>query len=428
MAIPSQNPAVESFPIFLTAIGFDSKQTFFLFLIAVTSAAIYLATQIIQSKNEDALLPTSKHEIFFLTLVVFSISLLLCRNVVLVMKQDTSPFDTSLIVSLALAVLVGSSLLIQSRFVVAVSSIIVLLSAVFRFRGAQRDWANPVEAWVKEFIPYSGGDPQVLATGVITFCLVGITTLFFVNKYNRKRKVNVAAGRNIGIDTNSLEKLAYLISACVGIIFTMLATGVSLPTVSLFTGLLAAGIGFAAKDILSNIAAGILLIWDGSFKVDDVISIDGGGYGWIDKLTLRHAVIKDRNDVSILVPYSTFLSSTIQNWTHDNRNEVRLKIDIGIAYETKSIAKVRNILIESALKVPRVLPSKPPKVNIIAAGDSAIHLQLRFWINDPKEGIRNVMSSVLEHMISDLKVANIEIPFNTLDVNLALKQPSKMEK
>ena len=169
--------------------------------------------------------------------------------------------------------------------------------------------------------------------------------------------------------------------------------------------------------MIMNIAAGVILIWDGSFKKNDVISIDGGGYGWIEKLTLRHAVIKDRNDVSTLVPYRSLIERRIQNWSHD-RNMVRLKIDIGIAYESDdTIAK--EAILRAAMKAnPRVLKEPPPKVMTMDAGDSAIRMQLRFWIADPKGGIRNVMSDILEMMIKELKASGVSIPFNTIDVHL----------
>jgi len=224
-------------------------------------------------------------------------------------------------------------------------------------------------------------------------------------------------GNNDGIDPAALEKLSLILSLIAALLITMFISGVSIPTITVATGVLAAGIAFAAKDILSNIAAGVMLIWDGTFKVNDVISIDGGGYGWIDRLTLRHAVVKDRNDVNILIPYTKLAGSTIQNWTHDS-DTVRLKIDIGVDYGC-TLEDAKNCMLRAAVTADkRVLQDPGPKVTVIAAGDSSINLQLRFWINDPKNGIRNVMSSVLEAMIGELKENSINIPFNTIDVNL----------
>ena len=84
----------------------------------------------------------------------------------------------------------------------------------------------------------------------------------------------------------------------------------------------------------------------------------------------------------------------------------------------EDIDAARHALILAAKKPARVLTTPGPRVNIMAAGSSAIQLQLRFWIGDPKNGIRNVMSEVLEEIIHNLKIANVNIPFDTLDINI----------
>lgn len=354
---------------------------------------------------------------YVVALVALVVALLVSKHITHLMGASERLFDLSLIFTFTLLVMSTTILADFSLRSGMVLSLVVILVSILRFANESSEWFVGVRAWFVEYFPYEV-EPKKLATGVLVFLLVSSTSYYFVRSFNERQKARVLDNRSVGIDPAAIQKLSFVFALIAGLLLSMIATGVSVPTITVVTGVLAAGIGFAAKDILSNIAAGVVLIWDGTFKVDDVISIDGGGYGWIDSFTLRHAVIKDRNDMSILIPYTKLIGSTIQNWTH-NKNTVRLKIDIGVDYETADLNRAKEALLNAArTSDERVLDEPAPRVTVIAAGESAIHLQLRFWISDPKEGIRNVMSNVLEGMISELNKAEIRIPFNTMDVNL----------
>lgn len=350
-------------------------------------------------------------------LLVLTLSLLVARHLLVQIGQIHTPFDWATVICLVVISLLASLTSTGSLMFTMVCVLIVLLAGLVRFGDHTSAWYLRVDSWfTSDNFPYDVS-ASVLATGILVFTISSLFALHTMKVSNERRKNAVLSGDNYGIDPVAIEKLAAIASVIFGFLLAMAATGVSIPTITLATGLLAAGVGFAAKDVLSNIAAGVVLLWDGSFKVDDVISIEGGGYGWIDKLTLRHAVIKDRNDVSILVPYSKLIGNTIQNWTHGT-DTVRLKIDIGIDYDA-DVAKAKEVLTRAArTSNERVLEDPAIKVTVIAAGASAIQLQVRFWIDDPKEGIRNVMSDVLQSMIRELKAANIRIPYDTMDVNL----------
>ena len=89
--------------------------------------------------------------------------------------------------------------------------------------------------------------------------------------------------------------------------------------------------GSFAGLLLSNYVAGMLLLWDKSVKLDDVISIGNSRTGEVKDITMRYMIIEDRNDVQFLVPHTQLINSTFENWTRTSR-KVRLKLDIGVAY------------------------------------------------------------------------------------------------
>ena len=54
-----------------------------------------------------------------------------------------------------------------------------------------------------------------------------------------------------------------------------------------------------------------------------------------------------------------------------------------------------ELAVEAALETPRVLDDPAPVCRLKGFGDSSANLELRIWIDDPKNGIINVRSDVL---------------------------------
>lgn len=59
-----------------------------------------------------------------------------------------------------------------------------------------------------------------------------------------------------------------------------------------------------------------------------------------------------------------------------------------------------------------------PICNLMVIGHSSIEFDLRFWINDPEEGLTNVRSDVLMGIWQGLRDANIEVPFPQQDLHI----------
>ncbi|MFP6880466.1 MAG: hypothetical protein VCA34_05930, partial [Roseibacillus sp.] len=73
----------------------------------------------------------------------------------------------------------------------------------------------------------------------------------------------------------------------------------------------------------------------------------------------------------------------------------------------------------------RVLESPEPKCILIGFGDSAIDLQLRFWIRDAHNGVSNIKSAVLLGVWDRFQEAGIEIPFPQVDLHVKSGQVDK---
>jgi small-conductance mechanosensitive channel len=65
---------------------------------------------------------------------------------------------------------------------------------------------------------------------------------------------------------------------------------------------------------------------------------------------------------------------------------------------------------------------------MIGFGDNSIDLELRFWIDDPSNGVGNVRSEVMLAVWDRFKDAKIDIPFPQRDVHISGFSPSMLSE
>ena len=191
--------------------------------------------------------------------------------------------------------------------------------------------------------------------------------------------------------------------------------GVDLTALAVFGGALGVGIGFGLQKVSSNLLSGIILLSDRSIKPGDVVQI-GEVYGWISSLKSRYVSVVTRDGHEYLIPNEDLITQQVINWSYSDKR-IRLKVPFGVAYKSNP-HKVKALVIEAMKDVPRVLKTPPPMCLMTGFGDSSIDMELRFWIEDPKNGTANIQSDALFRIWDTLKENGIEIPFPQRDVHL----------
>ena len=181
------------------------------------------------------------------------------------------------------------------------------------------------------------------------------------------------------------------------------------------TGLLAGGaalsiiLGFAAKDTVANLFSGFFIMADAPYKPGDYINLDGGERGYVKTIGLRSTRIMTRDDIEITLPNSLIANSKIINESGGPKENVRVRIDISVAYGS-DIDKVRSLLTEISKASESVCKDPIPRVRFRSFGDSGLIFQLHLWIEKPEDRGRivdEINSAIYKCFIDE----NIEIPF-----------------
>ena len=211
------------------------------------------------------------------------------------------------------------------------------------------------------------------------------------------------------------SKLLKIVLITIAIVVALSTVGIDLTAFAVFSGAVGVGIGFGLQKVVSNLISGVILLMDKSIKPGDVISV-GETYGWISSLGARYASVVTRDGMEYLIPNEDIITQQVVNWSYSN-NAVRLKIPIGIAYKS-DVRKAIALCKEAAAEVPRV-STEPKTVCLLKGfGDSSVDLELRFWIDDPQNGISNVKSEILLLVWDKFHLNDIEIPFPQRDLHI----------
>ena len=230
-----------------------------------------------------------------------------------------------------------------------------------------------------------------------------------------RRKVE----KGVGISINRLIHYAFVI---VGFVFGLSAIGIDLQSLTVVVGALGIGIGFGLQNIVNNFASGLILLFERSIKVGDIVQIRGD-WGTIKNLGLRATVVETFDRSEMIVPNSDLVSSTVTNWTLSDR-QTRLIIKIGVAYGS-DVQKVTRILLGIAQENPFVMKFPEPAVYFMSFGSSSLDFELRAWVADID--IRLKTMNQINYEIERLFRENgIEVPFPQQDIHIkSFDEPTK---
>src|SRR5574343_281077 len=201
----------------------------------------------------------------------------------------------------------------------------------------------------------------------------------------------------------------------VAILASLALVGIDMTALSPFSGALGVGLGFGLQKIASNYVSGFIILLDRSIRLGNIVQV-GNDAGQVTQITTRYTVLKHPGGTESIVPNEALIGSVVQNQTYSD-SRVRLATTIGVAYAS-DLERVMRLMAEAAAAHPRVLQDPPPTVLLTQFADSAINLELGFWIADPEEGRGNVLSDVNFAIWNAFRIHGIEIPYPQREVRL----------
>jgi small-conductance mechanosensitive channel len=296
---------------------------------------------------------------------------------------------------------VWSRMVVVVAYTVAVLNILNLLSPTIALLGAMAVKVGNVRISMLTVIQ------GMLSVGVLLWLAVIVSGIL-------ERRIQKLPNLTPSIQV-LIGKLFKVTLVTIAVVVALASVGIDLTAIAVFSGAVGVGIGFGLQKVVSNLISGIIILMDKSIKPGDIIQI-GETYGWVSSLGARYVSIETRDRTEFLIPNEDIVTKQVVNWTHQD-DTVRLKVKVRVSYKG-DVQKALDLMVQAAAKPSRVLKDPEPRAIVIGFGESAIDLELRFWIRDVQGGIRNISSEVMLNIWQLFQQHGIAIPLPQRDIHI----------
>ncbi len=272
---------------------------------------------------------------------------------------------------------------------------------------------NELKAFLQKDLISIGEHHITMLQLVVVALVIGFTWAIVKGLKN----VIVDRGNYSELERGRRNSVFQLVQYAIWVLVILLSLeGLGLPITPLIFGsaALLVGIGLGLQEVFKDFVSGIILLFDGTIRVSDIIEVDGV-VGRVKEIRLRASEIESRDGIVMIIPNSAFITGHVVNWTH-NQKLTRFAVKVGVAYGS-DIEKVRDVLIECASQHPDVVKTPEPFVFFSDFADSQLSFTLQFYS-------RAVFK--IEFVKSDIRFAinkafsenGITIPFPQRDVHI----------
>lgn len=216
--------------------------------------------------------------------------------------------------------------------------------------------------------------------------------------------------------THSVIQIIKYILWIAAILLSLQAIGVKITLLLAGSAALLVGLGLGLQQIFQDIMSGIVILFEGVLKVDDIVEIkDGGIIGVVTEIGLRTSEVTTRDDIIMIIPNSKFVTDSVINWSHTNK-KTRFSVDVGVAYGS-DIKKVQHLLLQSADNNAKIATDPKPFVRFTNFGDSSLDFSLFFWTTHTIS-VEDIKSEIRFSIDALFRSHNVQIPFPQRDLHI----------
>jgi small conductance mechanosensitive channel len=174
-----------------------------------------------------------------------------------------------------------------------------------------------------------------------------------------------------------LTRLVWAACIVMFLIMALQNLGVELLPLIAGLGVAGAGVALATQGVLSNVVAGLSIIFAKPFRVGEYIAI-AGVEGVVESITLSSTTLTHVDRSHVVVPNRKVVGEILHNYGHIRQ----VDITVGVAYDTNlgaAFALIREVLAANA----RVLKDPEAIVQAIQLGESSVGIAVRPWVLVP---------------------------------------------
>ena len=219
--------------------------------------------------------------------------------------------------------------------------------------------------------------------------------------------------RGLELEPPVRDLLVRIVKVFVVGLFSIMALqnlGVELLPLIAGLGVAGAGIALAMQGVLSNVVAGLTIIFTRPFRVGEYISISGVE-GVVESIGMFKTTLNHADKSQVVIPNRKIVGEILHNYG----NVRQLDITVGVAYETDlnaALATVDDVLRNN----PRVLKEPAAVIGVKVLGDSSIQLAVKPWTDVADFGPAG--GEINKALLEAFRNKSIVIPFPQHEVRM----------
>jgi small-conductance mechanosensitive channel len=251
-------------------------------------------------------------------------------------------------------------------------------------------------------------------SSIIVIVIITKLILWLISKaiFNKTKLHNLDKGSAFSL----FQIIKYLIWV-IAIVLMLEALGVQVTILLAGSAALLVGIGLGLQQTFNDILSGIILLFEHSVKVGDILEIDGDRV-IIQEIGLRTSKGMNVRQIVVIIPNSLITTNKVINWSHQTQKTL-WNIDIGVAYGS-DVDLVIKTLEESAVEHLEFSECEFKEVRFVNFGNSSMDFQLFFYSKNII-GIEKVKSDIREIIYKKFNENKITIPFPQMDLHIKSK-------
>ena len=219
--------------------------------------------------------------------------------------------------------------------------------------------------------------------------------------------------RRLELDPPVLQLLTRVARVLVVVLFAIMALqnlGVELLPLIAGLGVAGAGIALATQGVLSNMVAGLTIIFTKPYRVGEYISIVGVE-GQVEAITLFNTALNHPDRSRIIVPNRKVVGEILHNYGRIRQSEVR----VAVAYES-DLPLALGAIGDLVRANPRVLADPTPVIQVVMLADSAVQIAIKPWVAVADYGV--IAGELNVSLLEELRRRGIAIPYPQREVRL----------
>jgi small-conductance mechanosensitive channel len=172
------------------------------------------------------------------------------------------------------------------------------------------------------------------------------------------------------------------------------------------------GIGLGLQDVFKDWVSGLILLYEGSMKIGDIIEIGDAKFNQpivarILKINVRTTEIETRDGNVILIPNAKLTQEYVENWSH-SQPTMRFRVNVVIGFNSDTELAVKLIR-QAALSHPKVNKREEIMVRMQEFSERGLELELLFWADQTWES-NNYKSEIRFEIDRLFRQYNVTIP------------------